>query len=448
MIPGGIQQDFWEFGPATLFTSDVAGNNFCPGMTISIPFVAITTFNTGNVFTAQLSNASGSFANPVAIGTLTSSLSAGTIIGMIPAGTLPGTGYRVRVVSSSPLTLGTANNSNLSINAATPVSVSITTPANPVCNGLPVTFTALPVNPGATPLYQWKVNGSNMGTNSPAFTYTPGHKDTVRVHLASSTTCPVPSPAVSNAVVMSLILGRLAVTPAVSFMCQGDSVKLYADTTVTGATYLWQQGSSNIPAATGNYYIATTAGTYKVTVTKNSCTGTTPPVTVIQYPLPLPMIQYVGSGVMSTGTYTSYQWYLNGIAIPGANGQSYTTIQNGNYTVTVTDFNGCTGTSAVRVVDGVGIANFKGRSAGFSLYPNPAKGMVRVSLDPRWNDQATITIELFDGTGRLVSRLYEGTAGKLRWNGELHLPEAAAGLYSVVLSCSGLPRQVCLLHIQ
>jgi len=47
-----------------------------------------------------------------------------------------------------------------------PVSVTIAVSANPVCQGVPVTFTATPANPGSSPAYQWIVNGGNVGSNS------------------------------------------------------------------------------------------------------------------------------------------------------------------------------------------------------------------------------------------------------------------------------------------
>ena len=80
----------------------ISGSPFCAATQISISFTATGFFNSANVFTAQLSDASGSFATPVNIGTDTGKIS-GTITATIPAVTPGGSGYKVRVVSSSPV---------------------------------------------------------------------------------------------------------------------------------------------------------------------------------------------------------------------------------------------------------------------------------------------------------------------------------------------------------
>jgi hypothetical protein len=89
----------------TITTGDLASSLICQGASIGVPYTATGTWGAGNVFTLQLSDASGSFAAPVAIGTLASNAS-GTVPGLVPANTPPGAGYRLRVVGSDPLTVG------------------------------------------------------------------------------------------------------------------------------------------------------------------------------------------------------------------------------------------------------------------------------------------------------------------------------------------------------
>ena len=86
----------------------------CPGSNINVPFSINSAFQAGNVFTAQLSNASGSFTAPVNIGSLTGT-TAGSIPATIPAGTAPGSAYRVRVVGSLPLAYATDNGANITV---------------------------------------------------------------------------------------------------------------------------------------------------------------------------------------------------------------------------------------------------------------------------------------------------------------------------------------------
>lgn len=81
----------------------------------NINFTSTGTFTGGNTYTAQLSDASGLFASPVSIGTLSSTANSGTIPATIPAGTLTGSGYNVRVVSSSPAVTGTTYGTAISV---------------------------------------------------------------------------------------------------------------------------------------------------------------------------------------------------------------------------------------------------------------------------------------------------------------------------------------------
>ncbi|MFY7795468.1 MAG: FG-GAP-like repeat-containing protein, partial [Chitinophagaceae bacterium] len=72
--------------------------NVCPGSRVDVPFIYPTPIF-GNVFTAELSSSTGSFASPVIIGTL-SSVYSGTIQATMPA-TASGSGYRIRVYSTN-----------------------------------------------------------------------------------------------------------------------------------------------------------------------------------------------------------------------------------------------------------------------------------------------------------------------------------------------------------
>ena len=97
----------------------------------------------------------------------------------------------------------TSNVLTMSVNPSLPVSVSIAASANPVCSGTSVTYTATPTNEGSAPIYQWKVNGVNAGTNSASYSYTPSDNDAVTCVLTSNATCATGSPATSNIVNIS-----------------------------------------------------------------------------------------------------------------------------------------------------------------------------------------------------------------------------------------------------
>lgn len=112
----------------TIATGVVVGSPFCVGngatASVNVPFTITGTFNGTNTFTAQLSDASGSFAAPVAIGSLSSATS-GTISATVPTSVGAGTGYRIRVVSDDPAIIGTDNGTDLEVQGfAAPTGLS------------------------------------------------------------------------------------------------------------------------------------------------------------------------------------------------------------------------------------------------------------------------------------------------------------------------------------
>ena len=87
----------------------------CEKTSISVPFSVSENFVAGNIFTAQLSDNLGSFTNSLSIGSI-AGISSGSILCRIPSG-ISGNGYRIRIVSSSPVYNGNNNGSNISIHS-------------------------------------------------------------------------------------------------------------------------------------------------------------------------------------------------------------------------------------------------------------------------------------------------------------------------------------------
>ena len=346
----GVSLTWTPAAQITLTTSALSATNYCAGSAVNVPFTkgAGTIYN-NNTWTAQLSDASGSFATPVNIGTLAGT-AAGTISATLPAGTAAGTGYRIRVIGSQPSTIGTDNGTNITINAVVTPSVSIGASATTICSGTSVTFTPTPVN-GGTPTYQWKVNGVNTTTGATYTTSSLNNSDIVTCVMTTNVPCPSSTTTTSNGITMIV---NPTVTPAVTIaatttsICVGSSVT-FTPTPVNGGTptYQWKLNGANI--ATGSTYTSTTLNngdqvtcvmsstalcSTTPTATSNSITisvsgSVTPSVTIGA------SATTICNGTSVTFTPTpvnggtpTYQWKLNGVNI--ATGPSYVTITLNN----------------------------------------------------------------------------------------------------------------------
>lgn len=111
-----LKNDFWEYSPDNdISTNPLNESQYCAGTTMNVSFTVLGTFNAGNIFTAELSDATGTFSTPINIGTLSSTTS-GIINGTIPFNTNGGSGYRIKVVSNDPVVTGSDNGSDIIIN--------------------------------------------------------------------------------------------------------------------------------------------------------------------------------------------------------------------------------------------------------------------------------------------------------------------------------------------
>ncbi|MEI6684442.1 MAG: SBBP repeat-containing protein, partial [Bacteroidota bacterium] len=109
----------------------------------------------------------------------------------------------------------------MTVNTNLPAGVSISTLTNPYCPGTSVTITATPTNGGLTPVYQWKLNGANAGTNLYTFTFNPAAGDSVCCIMTSNLNCVTGNPASSAKIIMTE-----RVAPNVTFTSCFDTVTI------------------------------------------------------------------------------------------------------------------------------------------------------------------------------------------------------------------------------
>ncbi len=142
---------------SSITTGTISPLTYCSGNNLIVPFTIDKNANGGNVFTAQLSNSSGSFSNPVSIGTL-SSVSQGSINAIIPSLTSSGTGYRIRVVSSYPSVIGSINSSSITVGNLPDASLVTASGATIICQGSNVVLS------GNLSGGKWNVGGSTANS--------------------------------------------------------------------------------------------------------------------------------------------------------------------------------------------------------------------------------------------------------------------------------------------
>jgi hypothetical protein len=245
----------------------------------------------------------------------------------------------------------TSNQITMTVNDLVIPTVSISASANNICPGTSVTFTAAPVNGGPNPTYQWKVDGTNVGTNSPTFTSsTLTNGNIVTVVMISNAVCPSPATVTSAGITMNVIpapIPSVIIATSANGICPGTSVTFTATPTNGGnaPSYQWKVNGTNAGSNSATFTSTTFSNNDVVTVVMtsnapcaNPVTATSTGITMNVLPAPAPAVSIVasatticpGTSVTFTATPTnggstpSYQWKINGINT-GTNSNTFTT---------------------------------------------------------------------------------------------------------------------------
>jgi hypothetical protein len=163
-------------------------------------------------------------------------------------------------------------------------------------------------------------------------------------------------------------------------VCGAGGSCLLSAVAAAGQTYAWYVDGILIPGANAYQYTADSQAYYNVSISNSQgCAIFSKPLYITRVNNPSVNISAVGQTLYATPGYVNYTWYLNSNAIPGAITAVYNASQNGSYTVSVTDTNGCTGMSDVYVVTGVNVKQVHVNAADISIYPNPATAVVHIN---------------------------------------------------------------------
>lgn len=358
----------YTISAATLQTNDPICVSSLKGDSLQVSFTSVGTFNSGNAYSLELSDAAGSFASPLTIGSISSQSNNGIINAFIPAGiSTSGAAYRVRIKSSSPAVTG-MDTTNVAVHPGLEVTAVVTQPDCPGSFG----SIDLAVTGGTgTISYLWSNGGTTQDWTNIVSGPCGGHV-TDAVGCSVDTVFQVfPVPAYNVSETIANVTCHSGNNGEISLVVSGATAPYTISWNGTGVS---QSGltASNLPA--GNYMMAihdanNCVYTDQYTITQPTAIAISAVITHAACASCNGNIATAVSGGVSPYTFA----WSNSTAT-----SSQVLGMPGSHCVIVTDANGCVADSCFVISSTAGITE-AGQSS-VAVFPNPASEVIHFAF--------------------------------------------------------------------
>lgn len=267
---------------ATAQIAEVNANTFsdtllCVKGSFNVPIIISSgTFDDTNTFKIEISNSVGSFSNPKLVG-IRSGSNGGIATCTLPSTITPGTGYKIRVISTYPTMTPQVYSKPIRVSDYPNVSVGIVNSS--LCEGDTIMLTSGTTSP--QPTYSWTgPNGySSTGQQNPIiFNTTPNNSGTYKVTVTSYKCATTDTIAVFVSP-----KPKINYITAPSSICEGDELSITYTCHIcntlpaNNTTRTWTRPNNSTTTNGGIYYAVaklSDAGTYKLQINIGNCIDT------------------------------------------------------------------------------------------------------------------------------------------------------------------------------
>jgi hypothetical protein len=412
--------DFWEYTPSCttpVISSEPADQSITYGDATQFSVIAI------NALSYQWQEDTGSGFADITDGGIYSDATTATLTLSLP--TVAMSGFKYRCILTGPCSLSTSTNGNATLTVA-PLPIDITPDAGQTkvygsADPAPFTYTNSPALLGTDVISgsMDRVGGEDAGD----YTFTTG----------TLTAGPNYSLTVAAIPTFSITPATLTITAEDKEKCYDGAVYsgVYTatyngfvnteDENVLGGTLVFG-GTSATGILAGNYSIdpsGLTSGNYTIGYVNG---------TLVIKAIPEAAIITRSGDSLISNVVSGNQWYLDGVAIPGSNGNVHVATANGAYYTIITE-SGCSSaaSNSISVID-VSIREVS--TEQFDIYPNPNNGVFNIKV--KTAGKAIYNIEIYNSIGNLVWKQNNAdiTGNNLK---TINLNDPKSGLYTVVL---------------